>query len=144
MNEIQIFNNPEFGDVRTLEIEGKPYFIGNDIAKALGYSVPKDAISRHCKGALNHRLLTEGGMQEMKVIPEGDVYRLIVKSQLPEAEKFESWVFDDVLPSIRKTGLYAADELLNNPDLMIEAMQKLKAERLKSKGSYFKQSAWSI
>ena len=132
MNELQIFNNPEFGDVRTLEIEGKPYFIGSDIAKSLGYAKPQNAIATHCKGALKQGIPTNGGIQEMLVIPEGDVYRLIVKSQLPEAEKFESWVFDDVLPSIRKTGLYAADELLNNPDLMIEAMQKLKAERLKS------------
>lgn len=69
MNDLQVFNNADFGSVRTLEIDGKPYFVANDVARALGYSVPKDAISRHCKGALKHRYLTEGGEQELKIIP---------------------------------------------------------------------------
>lgn len=107
MQELKIFNNDEFGQVRTVEIDGKPYFVANDVARALGYSVPKDAVSRHCKGALKHRFLTEGGRQEMKIIPEGDMYRLITHSNLPSAERFESWVFDEVLPDIRKTGSYS-------------------------------------
>lgn len=107
MQELKIFNNSEFGQVRTVEIDGKPYFVANDVARALGYSVPKDAVSRHCKGALKHRFLTEGGRQEMKIIPEGDMYRLITHSNLPSAERFESWVFDEVLPDIRKTGSYS-------------------------------------
>lgn len=132
MNEIQIFNNPEFGDVRTMEIDDKPYFCASDVASMLGYVRPADAIAQHCKGSVKHRVLTNGGEQDMKFIPEGDVYRLIVRSKLPQAEKFESWVFDEVLPSIRKSGLYAPDELLNNPDLVIQAMTKLKEERLKT------------
>lgn len=129
MNGIQIFNNEQFGQVRTLIIKSKPYFVGNDIAKALGYLSPKDAVLRHCKGGVEASLPSNGGIQKMKVIPEGDVYRLIVKSQLPSAEKFESWVFDEVLPSIRKHGMYATDELINNPDLLIAAATKIKEER---------------
>ena len=126
----QIFKNEQFGEIRTIEIDSKPYFVGNDIAKALGYSSPKDAISRHCKGGVETSLPSNGGIQTMKVIPEGDIYRLIVKSQLPSAEKFEKWVFDDVLPTIRKHGMYATDELLDNPDLLIEVATKLKEERI--------------
>lgn len=106
MNEVQIFENEEFGSVRTVEINGKPYFVANDVARALGYKRPADAVTAHCKGSVKHRYLTDGGEQELKVIPEGDVYRLIVRSKLPSAERFESWVFDEVLPSIRKTGMY--------------------------------------
>lgn len=84
-NPMQIFSNPEFGEVRTIMIGEKPYFVANDVAKALGYSSPKDAITRHCKGATKHRYLTNGGEQEAKIIPEGDVYRLIMKSKLPSA-----------------------------------------------------------
>ena len=132
MNDLQIFNNDSFGSVRTVEIDGKPYFIGNDVAKALGYTVPKDAISRHCKGALKHRYLTDGGEQEVKVIPEGDIYRLVIKSQLPKAEEFEHWIFDDVIPTIRKHGMYAKQELLDNPDLLIAVATQLKEERQKN------------
>ena len=106
MNELKIFKNEEFGQVRMIFIDGKEYFVANDVAKALGYSEPKNAISRHCKGALKQSYLTDGGMQEVKLIPEGDVYRLIIRSKLPAAEKFENWVFDEVLPSIRQTGGY--------------------------------------
>ena len=106
MNELKIFKNEEFGQVRMIFIDGKEYFVANDVAKALGYSEPKNAISRHCKGALKQSYLTNGGEQEVKVIPEGDVYRLIIRSKLPKAEEFEKWVFDEVLPSIRKTGGY--------------------------------------
>lgn len=133
MNELQIFENSEFGSVRTVDIDGKTYFVANDVAKALGYIVPKDAVTRHCKGALKQRYLTDGGEQDMKVIPEGDIYRLVIKSQLPTAEKFERWVFDEVLPSIRKHGMYAEDELLDNPDLLISVAQKLKEERERNK-----------
>jgi anti-repressor protein len=127
LNEIQIFNNTEFGEIRTVEINDKPYFVANDIAKALGYKRVADAVTAHCKGSVKHRYLTEGGEQEIKVIPEGDVYRLIARSKLPQAEKFEKWVFDEVLPSIRKTGGYIAgqehmtdDELLANAILVAQ------------------------
>lgn len=106
MNDIKIFENQEFGKVRALEIDGKPYFCGSDIAEALGYKRPNDAIAQHCRATVKHRTPISGKIQEVNYIPEGDVYRLIVRSKLPLAEKFEKWVFDEVLPSIRHTGGY--------------------------------------
>lgn len=106
MNELQIFNSEEFGEIRTIEIDGKPYFVAVDVATALGYATPRDAISRHCKGVVKHDTPTSSGVQQMSYINEGDLYRLIMKSKLPSAEKFESWVMDEVLPTIRKTGGY--------------------------------------
>lgn len=106
MNELQIFNSGEFGEIRTIEIDGKPYFVGADVAKALGYNNPRDAVSRHCKGVVKHDTPTSSGVQLMSYINEGDLYRLIMKSKLPSAEKFEAWVMDEVLPTIRKTGSY--------------------------------------
>lgn len=106
MNELQIFNSEEFGDIRTAEIDGKPYFVGTDVAKSLGYNNPRDAVSRHCKGVVKRDTPTSSGIQSMSYINEGDLYRLIMKSKLPSAEKFESWVMDEVLPTIRKTGSY--------------------------------------
>lgn len=106
MNELQIFNSGEFGEIRTIEIDGKPYFVGTDVAKALGYNNPRDAVSRHCKGVVKRDTPTSSGIQSMSYINEGDLYRLIMKSKLPSAEKFESWVMDEVLPTIRKAGSY--------------------------------------
>lgn len=106
MNELQIFNSEEFGEIRTIEIDGKPYFVGTDVAKALGYSNPRKAILDHCKGVTKRDTPTSSGIQSMSYINEGDLYRLIMKSKLPSAEKFESWVMDEVLPTIRKTGSY--------------------------------------
>lgn len=113
MNDLQIFNNAEFGQIRTVEVEGKIYFVGKDVANALGYSNPRDAIARHCKGVVKHDSFKEGG-QEVALIPEGDMYRLITHSKLESAERFESWVFDEVLPSIRQNGYY------ENPNLSTE------------------------
>lgn len=129
MNEIQIFNNEEFGEVRTVEVEGKPFFCGSDVAKALGYTNPNKAINDHCRAITKWSTPISGKMQDINYIPEGDLYRLIASSKLPTAEKFERWVFDEVLPSIRKHGLYATDELLDNPDLIIQMATKLKEER---------------
>lgn len=130
MNEMMIFENEIFGTIRTIEENGKVYFVANDIARALGYSNPSKATNDHCKNA---RLMwgndSLGRKAEFKVIPEGDIYRLVSRSQLPSAEKFESWTFDEVLPSIRKHGMYAKDELLDNPDLMIQILNQLKEER---------------
>ena len=130
MSNIEIFKNNEFGEIRTLEINGKPYFVANDIAKALGYANPSKATNDHCKHSIiewgNDSL---GRRQQFKFVPEGDLYRLISHSKLPSAEKFESWIFDDVIPSIRKYGMYATDELLDNPDLIIKMATKLKEER---------------
>lgn len=106
MNELQIFNSGEFGEIRTIEIDGKPYFVGTDVAKALGYSNPRKAILDHCKGVTKRDTPTSSGIQSMSYINEGDLYRLIMKSKLPSAEKFESWVMNEVLPTIRKTGSY--------------------------------------
>ena len=131
MNELQIFENSEFGSVRTVDFNGKTYFVANDVAKALGYVETAKAIRTHCKGVSEMDIPTNGGIQKVKIIPEGDIYRLVIKSKLPEADKFERWIFDEVLPSIRKHGLYAVDELINNPELAIKAFTALKEEREK-------------
>lgn len=124
MNDIQIFNNPDFGTVRTLEEEnGAIMFCGKDVAMALGYKSPKDAISAHCKGAVKHRLPTSSGEQDMTFIPESDLYRLVFSSKLPTAEKFTDWVTETVLPSIRKNGGYiAGQEQLTPEELMAKAL----------------------
>ena len=111
-NKMAVFNNREFGSIRVIEENGNYLFCGFDVAKALGYAKPRNAINTHCKGALKRGALTEGGVQELTFIPEGDVYRLIVHSRLPGAERFEKWVFDEVLPMIRKTGGYMTASLL--------------------------------
>lgn len=108
MNDLKIFSNSEFGELGVMLIDGKEYFPATQCATALGYKNPKDAILRHCKGVVKHDLPTNGGTQAVNYIPEGDLYRLIVSSKLSAAEKFERWVFDEVLPSIRKSGGYGA------------------------------------
>lgn len=113
MTDLQIFNNPEFGEIRTLEDKEEVLFCAADVARALGYSNPRDAIRRHCKkGVAKHDILSNGGMQSFSFIPKGDVYRLIAHSKLPAAEKFESWVFDEVLPTIHKHGAYMTPDKL--------------------------------
>ncbi len=133
MNEVQIFNSPEFGEIRVAEKNNQMFFVGSDVAKALGYSIPHKAVQTHCKGVLKWNIPTKSGNQDVLIIPEGDVYRLIMKSKMPEAEKFERWVMDEVLPSIRKHGMYAVDELVNNPDLLIKVATELKEERERNK-----------
>ena len=110
--KLQIFNNEEFGRVRTAQIDDKPYFVATDIANALGYTNPRDAVLRHCKGVVKRDTPTSSGTQQMSYINEGDVYRLIMKSKLPSAERFESWVMDEVLPSIRKNGVQIGQKRL--------------------------------
>ena len=133
MNELKIFENPEFGEIRTIEENGKVLFCGSDIAKALGYKNPSKALSDHCKGVTKRYTPTASGKQEMNFIPEGDIYRLAAKSELSGAERFESWIFDEVLPSIRKTGGYIAGQAELSPEeLMARALmvaQKTLAER---------------
>ena len=118
-NMIKIFENEEFGSLRILkEDNGRIMFCGKDVASALGYSNTKDAIRRHCRWGVKHDLphpQSPARTIEMVFIPEGDVYRLISHSRLPSAEKFESWIFDEVLPTIRRTGGYVASE-----DMFIE------------------------
>lgn len=135
MNTLKIFNNAEFGSVRALTIEGEPYFVGKDVAKILGYSNTRDALSKKVdeedKGVA--KCDTLGGTQDLTVINESGLYSLILSSKLPNAKKFKRWVTSEVLPSIRKHGVYAVDKLLNDPDTLIAALQELKAERNKNK-----------
>ena len=135
MNELHIFKNETFGEIRTVEINGKPYFAASDIIKALGYTNPSKAVKDHCRWVTKCYIphpQSNNKEIEVNAIPEGDLYRLITHSELPSAKRFESWVFDEVLPSIRKHGLYAIDELVNNPDLAIQALTALKEEREKN------------
>lgn len=112
--QIQMFkyeHDNQLDRVRTVEIDGEVWFVASDVAKVLGYKSPKDAVRQHCRerGAVKHRIPTTSGVQEMTLINEPNVYRLIVKSQLPSAEQFEQWLFEEVIPSIRKTGIYGID-----------------------------------
>lgn len=109
MTDLQTYTNAAFGSVRVLYEDGKPLFCGADACKALGYKNQHDALTRHCKGVVKRYPLTNGGKQQMNFLTEGDLYRLITHSKLPSAEKFEHWVFDEVLPAIRKSGMYGAD-----------------------------------
>lgn len=133
MNELKIFKNNEFGEIRTITINEKPYFCGNDVAKSLGYKRPNDAISTHCRATVKHSIPISGKLQDVNFIPEGDVYRLIMKSKLPNAEKFESWVMDEVLPTIRKHGAYMTEQTiekaLTSPDFLIKLATQLKEEQ---------------
>lgn len=131
-NTIQAFTNQHFGTIRTIKQSGTVLFCGKDVATALGYTNPSKALQDHCKGVpFRYPLQTPGGIQQVRFITEGDLYRLIVSSKLPAAQRFESWVFDEVLPSIRKHGLYAIDELLQNDDFLEQAINHLRAERAK-------------
>ena len=132
-NKMETFNSKEFGSVRIIEEGSKYLFCGADVAKALGYARPSKAVMDHCKGVLKRDTLTNGGIQSLSYIPEGDVYRLIVHSKLPSAERFEKWVFDEVLPTIRKHGAYMTDSLLeqaaNNADVAAQVAKALYEER---------------
>lgn len=132
-NEIQIFNNPDFGEVRTISEAGAALFCGRDVAAALGYSNPRDALARHCRGVVKRDTPTESGTQEMSFIPESDLYRLVFSSKLPTAEKFTDWVASEVLPAIRRHGAYMTPETiekaLTDPDTIIQLATTLKEER---------------
>lgn len=141
---VTIFENSEFGELGLIVIDGKEYFPATQCAKILGYADPYKAIKQHCRSdgwvnrpgvshTTNQYGVTSQQTTEIKYINEGNLYRLIVSSKLPSAERFEHWVFDEVLPSIRKHGVYAVDDLINNPDAMIRALTALKEERAKNK-----------
>lgn len=123
MQNIQIFNNSEFGTIRTVIVEGKDYFYGVDVAKALMYERPSKAVSDHCKGILTLDTLKNDGGYPEKLIPEGDIYRLTVKASeqntnkeiKAKAEKFERWIFDEVLPALRRTGTYTLSTAYQHP-----------------------------
>ena len=129
MSDLKIFENTEFGQVRMVEVNGKPYAVGVDVAKALEYANPSKAVIDHCKGVSKLGIPSAGGVQETNVIPEGDIYRLISKaadqSKNPvikeKAERFESWLFDEVLPSIRANGSYSLTKQI--PQTLPEALR---------------------
>lgn len=129
MNDIQQFTSNEFGTIRTVEQDGKVLFCGKDVATALGYAKPNNALNAHCKGDALIRGITDnlGREQQARFITEGDLYRLIASSKLPSAQKFESWVFDEVLPSIRRQGGYMAAREDETPEqIMARALMLAK------------------
>ena len=130
-SDLQAFTNDAFGTIRTIEHEGKVYFCGRDVATALGYKDPVNAIKQHGRGvAFHHPIVdTPGRTQDARFITEGDLYRLIFSSKLPAAQAFEAWVVDEVLPTIRRHGVYAIDELLGNDESLEHAIIQLRSER---------------
>lgn len=128
MNEIFNFHGQE---VRTVIINNEPYFVGKDIADILGYQRADNAIRNHVdeEDKLTHRFSASGQNRNMTIINESGLYSLILSSKLPQAKEFKRWVTSEVLPTIRKNGMYATDELLDNPDFAIATLQKLKEER---------------
>ncbi len=132
-NSIQQFQNEEFGSIGILMVGDKPYFPATECAEKLGYTKPHNAISRHCRYSLKRGVphpQNPAKTIEVNFIPEGDLYRLIIRSKLPAAERFERWVFDEVLPSIRKHGAYIIDEILDAAEKSQEAAIELLAELL--------------
>lgn len=132
MNELKIFENAEFGQVRTVTIDNEPWFVGKDVAEALGYAKARNAIASHVSDEDKKDAPiqgTPGGTQTMTMINESGLYALIFGSKLEAAKRFKHWVTSEVLPAIRKHGAYAVDELLNNPDMAIKAFTALKEER---------------
>ena len=140
MNDIQVFNSPEFGEIRTVESDGKPYFVGADVAKALGYKRGTKAVQDHVDEEDRDAVPIQdsiGRMQNTPIINESGLYSLILSSKLPSAKRFKHWVTSEVLPAIRKHGIYATedvtDKILNNPEFGIELLTKYKEERDKRK-----------
>ena len=140
MEDIQIFNSEEFGDVRALELNGAPWFVGKDVAEALGYGAGKslaNAVSKHVdeedKGVTE--MMTPGGVQKVIIINESGLYSLVLSSKLPSAKKFKHWVTSDVLPTIRRHGAYMTEEALEKaitePDFLIRLATQLKEEKAK-------------
>lgn len=113
MNEVKIFNNEEFGQIRTVVINGEPWFVGNDVAKPLGYVAPKNAVAKYVddEDKQKHQFDSSGQAREMVIINESGLYSLIFGSQMESAKKFKRWVTSEVLPSIRKTGTYSNTDI---------------------------------
>lgn len=139
MTDLQIFNSPEFGAIRTIEKDGEPWFVGKDVATALGYNNPRDAFKKHIdeedKGVA--KCDTLGGTQETTIINESGLYSLVLSSKLPTAKKFKRWVTNEVIPSIRKHGAYMTletlEKVLLSPDTLMQLAQNLKDEQEKRK-----------
>lgn len=130
--ELQIFQNAEFGSVRSTMLKEEPYFVGKDVAEILGYADPNKAIAMHVDedDKLNDKTASSLGQRGGWFINESGLYSLILSSKLPAAKRFKRWVTSEALPAIRRHGLYAVDDMLNNPDALIEALQAYKAERM--------------
>lgn len=135
MEELKVFENAEFGSVRTTTVNGEIMFVGKDVAEILEYQNGSRDINRHVDEEDRHKVMLFDGNQnkETIIINESGLYSLILSSKMPNAKKFKHWVTADVLPAIRKTGMYATEELLENPDLAIQAFTALKLEREKNK-----------
>lgn len=138
-NDLQIFNSPEFGSVRILEVNGEPFFVGKDVADGLGYQNGSRDINRHVDEDDRHKAMIFDGNQDKEtiLINESGFYSLVLSSKMPKAKKYKHWVTSEVLPSIRKHGAYITpqtmEDILLNPDTMIELLKEIKAEREKSK-----------
>lgn len=124
-SKVKAYEHPLFGKVRMFVKDGKTWFCGTDIATSLGYSNTRDAIVRHCKsqGVVIHDTPTNSGVQQMKFISEGNVYRLTAKSQMPRADEFENWIFDEIVPSVVNTGSYSVQP--QTPQTYLEALKAL-------------------
>lgn len=151
MNKLMKFENKQFGEIRMVEIENKPYFIASDVAKSLGYKNSREAVKQHCRWVAKHDIphpQSKNKTLQVNIIPEGDMYRLITNSELENAERFEKWVFDEVLPQIRKTGTYMTElkgqekmfQLMRNE---INEMVSLKIKEIEEKCSdYYRPSSF--
>lgn len=153
MNDIQVFNNEQFGAIRTAGTAQEPIFCAADICRALGYNNGRDAISRHCDegDVVKHDTPTKSGVQTMTFVTESGLYSLIFGSKLERAKQFKHWVTSEVLPSIRKHGMYATEatveSMLNDPEnaiLMLQAYQKERQERLAAQQQVEKLEAQAI
>ena len=139
MNELQIFNNPEFGKIRTVEKDGEPWFVGKDVAEALGYTDPNKAIVMHVdeEDKLNDKTASSLGQRGGWLINESGLYSLVLSSKLPGAKQFKHWITKEVIPSIRRHGIYATqstvEQMLADPDTAIKILSEIKAEREKNK-----------
>ena len=132
MSNIEVFRNAEFGEIRTIVIDGEPWFVGKDIAEALGYAKPTDAVRKRVSDEDRgiSKMETPSGSQQMTVINESGLYSLILSSKLPSAKEFKHWVTSDVLPSVRKHGAYMTIEnVLTSPDFIIQLATQLKNEQ---------------
>lgn len=139
-NELQIFNHPQFGEIRAVEINGEPWFVAKDVAKALGYSNGRDAIAKHVDDEDKNTVVNRDGNRgnpNMTVVNESGVHALVFGSQLPGAKQFKHWVTSEVLPTIRKHGAYltpqVTNQILNNPDFLISLANKIKEEQTRNR-----------
>ena len=138
MNELKVFDNPEFGEIRTVDIDNEPWFVGKDVASILGYKDTVNALKAHVddEDKRGWQITTPSGTQQMTIINESGLYALVLSSKLPTAKAFKRWITHDVIPSIRKHGAYTTPEKLQeailNPDMMIQLCQQLKDEQEKN------------